>query len=89
VVTIMDSQNNVMASGTLIPVADVSFYDGTANTLPDPCYGMFTLRNVTSSLHQEVFVSFQGNAALFTSFQTALPVVNNATCTYFYGVGHK
>ncbi len=89
-VTVTDAQNNVMATGTLVPVADVSYlYDGTANTLPDPCYGMFTFRTVTSNLHQEVFVSFQGNAVLFTSFQTALPVVNNATYMYFYGVGLK
>jgi len=89
-VTITDSQNSVMATGTLTPVADVSYlYDGTANTLPDPCYGMFTFQTVTSSLHQEVFVSFQGNAVLFTSFQTALPVLNNATYMYFYGVGLK
>jgi hypothetical protein len=74
----------------LVPVADASYiYDGTANTLPDPCYGMFTIRTVTASLHQDTFVSFQGNAVIFTSFETALPLVNNATYTYFYGIGLK
>ena len=88
--TITDSQNNSMASGTLVPVADASYiYDGTANTLPDPCYGFFTFRTVTSSLHQDVFVTFQGHAVIFSSFQTALPLVNDGTYTYFYGVGLK
>ena len=89
-ITITDSQGNNMASGTVVPVADVSYlYDGTMNTLPDPCYGMFTILTVTASLHQETFVTFQGNAVIFTSFQTALPIVNNGTYTYFYGVGLK
>lgn len=89
-VTITDSRNNVMASGTLAAVADTPYvYDGTPNTLPDPCYGMFTFRTLTASLHQDVFVTFQGNAVIFTSFQTALPVQNNGTYTYFYGVGLK
>ena len=89
-VTITDAQNNLLAAGTLMPVADASYvYDGTANTLPDPCFGIFTFRTVTSSLHQDVFVTFQGNAVIFSSFQTALPLVNNGTYTYFYGVGLK
>jgi hypothetical protein len=90
-VTITDSQSNaMMATGTLVPVADASYiYDGTANTLPDPCYGMFTFRIDTNSLHQDVFLTFQGNAVIFSSFQTAKPLVNNGTYTYFYGVGLK
>ena len=40
-------------------------------------------------LHQDVFVTFQGNAVLFSSFQTALPLVEGGTYTYFYGVGLK
>ena len=90
VVTITDSFNNVMATGTLMPVADASYiYDGTANTLPDPCYGIFTLRIDTDSLHQDVFLTFQENAVIFSAFQTAKPLVNNGTYTYFYGVGLK
>lgn len=89
-VTITDSQNNTMASGTLTAVADTPYiYDGTPNTLPDPCYGMFTFRTTTASLHQDVFVTFQGHAVIFSSFQTALPIQNNGTYTYFYGVGLK
>lgn len=93
VVTITDSQNNLMASGTLVPVASMSYiYDGTQNTLPDPCYGIFTFRTgppTSPTLQQDVFVTFQGNAVIFSSFQTALPVQNNGTYTYFYGVGLK
>jgi len=90
VVTVTDGQNNVMASGTLVPVADVSYiYDGTSNKLSDPCFGWFTFQAVTASLHQDVFVTFQGNSMIFTSFQTPLPLVNGGTYTYFYGVGLK
>ncbi|HVI09096.1 MAG TPA: hypothetical protein VND65_12470 [Candidatus Binatia bacterium] len=89
-VTITDSHNNPMASGTLAAVADTSYlYDGTANTLPDPLYGMFTFRTATANAQQDVYVSFQGNAVIFSSFQTVLPIVQNNTYTYFYGVGLK
>ncbi len=91
-VQISDSQNNTMASGTLVPIADTSYiYDGTANTLPDPLYGMFTFRSTNSNAEQDVFVSFQGNAVIFSSFETALPlqVNQNPPYTYFYGVGLK
>ena len=88
--TITDSQNNPVASGTLSAIADTAYiYDGTTNTLPDPCYGLFTFRSDTASLHQDVFVAFQGNAVIFSSFQTPRPLVNNGTYTYFYGVGLK
>jgi hypothetical protein len=70
-------------------VADASYiYDGTANKLSDPCYGMFTFRTTANS-QQDVFVSFQGKAVIFASFQTALPLTNYAPYTYFYGVGLK
>ena len=89
VVTVTDSQGKTMAHGTLLPVASAAYlYDGTANTLPDPCYGIFTFRTDIGE-HQEVFITFQGNAVIFSSFQTALPIVNNGTYTYFYGVGLK
>jgi len=89
-VTITDSNNNVMASGTLAAVADTSYlYDGTTNTLSDPLYGMFTFRTTTSNSQQDVFVSFQGNAAIFSSFETGLPIAGYAPYTYFYGVGLK
>jgi hypothetical protein len=88
--TITDSQNNTLATGTLAAVADTSYlYDGTQNTLPDPCFGMFTIRITTGNSQQDVFVSFQGNAVIFASFKTALPFQTNgnAIYTYFYGVG--
>ena len=88
--TITDSQNNVLASGTLAAVADTPYlYDGTSNTLSDPCYGMFTFRMSTGGVQQDVFASFQGNAVVFSSFQTALPIQGYASYTYYYGVGLK
>ena len=87
--TIADSQGNTLAGGTLTAVADTSYlYDGTSNKLSDPCNGLFTFRTTANS-QQDVFVSFQGNAVIFASFQTALPLANGATYTYFYGVGLK
>ncbi len=91
-VTLVDSQSNTLASGTLVAVADSRYiYDGTVNTLSDPCFGMFTARvTATNGDQQDFFVTFQGKAALFSSFQTAVPVVAQPpTYTYFYGVGLK
>src|SRR5205823_1050387 len=86
--TITDSQDNTLASGTLAGVADTAYlYNGTANELSDPMYGMFTFRMTTGGVQQDVFVSFQGNAVIFASFQTALPIGNYAPYTYYYGVG--
>lgn len=88
-VTITDSQSNAMASGTLAAIADTSYiYDGTQNTLSDPLYGMFTFRT-TGSTQQDVFVTFQSGAIIFSSFSTAMPLQQNAAYTYFYGVGMK
>lgn len=87
-ITITDSQNNTLASGTLAAVEDTPYlYDGTANTLSDPCHGMFTFRSSTGGVQQDVFVSFQNGAVIFSSFQTALPIQGYAPYTYFYGVG--
>jgi ribosomal protein L21E len=89
-VTIADSQNNTLGSGTLVAVADTPYlYDGTQNTLSDPCYGLFTIHTTTANSQQDVFVSFQGNAMIFSSFGTGLPIQNNGIYTYFYGVGLK
>jgi len=88
--TITDSQSNKLASGTLAAVADTSFlYDGTSNKLSDPCFGMFTFRMTTGGVQQDVFASFQGNAVVFSSFRTALPIQGSAPYTYYYGVGLK
>ena len=90
-VTITDVQSKTtLAIGTLVAIADdTDLYDGTANKLSSPCNGLFTFVTTTSSLHQETFLAFQSNAVIFSSFETALPLVNNGTYTYFYGVGLK
>ena len=88
-VVIADSLGNTMASGTLQAIADTPYiYDGTANTMSDPLYGMFTFRTSDTS-QQDVFVTFQGNAVIFSSFKTGLPLVQNGVYEYFYGVGLK
>jgi hypothetical protein len=87
--TISDGRGNTMATGTLAAVADTGYlYDGTANKLPDPLYGMFTFRTTANS-QQDVFMTFQANAVIFSSFSVGLPVQQNAAYTYFYGVGLK
>jgi hypothetical protein len=89
VVSITSGQNT-LASGTLAAVADTPYlYDGTANTLSDPCYGLFTFRTASTNSQQDVFVSFQSGAVIFSSFQTGLPIQPYAVYTYFYGVGLK
>jgi len=50
---------------------------------------MFTFRMSTDGVQQDVFVSFQGNAVVFSSFQTGLPIQGYAPYTYYYGVGLK
>ena len=89
-VTIVDSAHNTLATGTVAAVADTPYiYDGTANTLPDPCFGMFTFRMSSGGVQQDVFATFQGNAVIFSSFQTGLPISGYAPYTYYYGVGLK
>ncbi len=90
VLTITDSQNSVMATGTLSAVANTAYLsNGTSSELSDPLNGMFTFRTTTGNSQQDVFVSFQGNAVVLSSFETALPVAGYAPYTYFYGVGLK
>lgn len=89
-VSIVDEQGNPIAGGTLSAIADTPYiYDGTANTLPDPLFGMFTFRTISTSSQQDVFVSFVENAVVFSSFDTGLPLQQNGVYNYFYGVGLK
>jgi len=88
--TITDGQGHILATGTLTAVADTPYlYDGTANTLSDPLHGMFTFRMSSGGVQQDVFASFESNAVIFSSFQTALPIGGYAAYTYYYGVGIK
>jgi hypothetical protein len=87
--TITDSSGNQMAQSMLTPVADVSYLYGTSNELTDPCYGLFTFRITTASAQQDVFVTFMGQAMLFSSFTANLPWNSAGTYNYFYGVGLK
>jgi len=90
-VTMMDSQGDQLAQGTLTAVADTSYLysGGGAGELQDPCYGFFTFRVTTANAQQDFFVSFQGRAMLFSSFTANLPWATIGTYNYFYGVGLK
>jgi len=87
--TITDSAGNQMAQATLTPVADVSYLYGSPGELSDPCFGLFTFRVTTTSAQQDVFVTFMGEAMLFSSFTANLPWNTGGTYNYFYGVGLK
>jgi len=87
--TLTDSANNTLAQGTLTPVADTSYLYGANDQLTDPCYGLFTFRSTTGTSQQDVFVTFQGRAVLFSSFTGKLPQDPSNTYDYFYGVAMK
>jgi hypothetical protein len=88
-ITLQDAQNNVMAQGTLTAVADTSYLYGANGQLSDPCYGLFTFRVTTATSQQDVFVTFQGQAVLFSSFTAQLPLNGGNPYNYFYGVALK
>jgi hypothetical protein len=88
--TITDSASNVLAAGSLTPVAAASYlYDGTSNELASPCNGLFTVRITTTNSQQDVFMGFQGNTIIFSSYESALPFAQGNPYNYFYGVGLK
>lgn len=83
VVTISDG-SGTLATGTLTPVADTAWLQGTGH-LTDPCHGLFTLRIATGGTHQDVFCAFLNGAVLFSSFTTATPLAQSNPYDYFYG----
>jgi hypothetical protein len=70
--TLPDAESNVLAQGTLAPVADTGYLWGASDELGDPC-GLFTFRVTTGNSQQGVFLTFQGRAVLFSSFPSKLP----------------
>jgi hypothetical protein len=80
----------IISTGTLIPVSNVSYiFNGTANEVTDPCFGLFTYRTTTATSQTDVFVSFglggSGSAA-FAMFTSALPLNGSSPYNYLYGV---
>jgi hypothetical protein len=88
-VTLQDAQSNVLAQGALAPVADTSYLYGSSGQLSDPCFGLFTFRVTTANSQQDVFMTFQGRAVLFSSFRGKLPQDPSNTYDYSYGVAIK
>ena len=85
-VTLKDAQNTVLAQGTLAPVADTPYLYGSSGELSDPCFGLFTFRVLTPTSQQDVFVTFQGRAVLFSYFRATLPMGPSNVYDYLYGV---
>jgi hypothetical protein len=91
-VIITNSQNQVLAKGTLTPVADdTEIYDSNNGflSIKDPCFGLFTFRVTTPTGQQDIFVAFEGRSVLLASFKVALPQDSSKPYDYFYGVGIK
>lgn len=88
-VTVSDASGNTMATGTLTPVANVSYLYGSPGQLNDPCNGLFTFQVSSNGAQQQVFVAFMGEAMLFSSFSANLPWGSGGSYNYFYGVGLK
>jgi hypothetical protein len=88
-VTLQDSQNTVLAQGTLAAVADTSYLYGSSGELTDPCFGLFTFRVSSPTSQQDVFLTFQGRTVLFSSFRGTLPFNGSNAYDYFYGVAVK
>jgi hypothetical protein len=88
-VTVSDASGNTMATGTLTPVANVSYLYGSPGQLNDPCNGLFTFQVSSNGSQQQVFVAFMGEAMLFSSFSANLPWGSGGSYNYFYGVGLK
>jgi len=86
-VTVTDALGNQMVQATLTPVAEVFYLYGSLGQLSDPCFGLFTFRVTTANSQQDVFVTFLGQAMLFSSFTANLS--QQGTYSYFYGVGLK
>jgi hypothetical protein len=84
-----NSSGSVMGQGSLAAVADTTYLYGSPNELQDPCFGLFTFRVTTPTTQQDVFVTFQNKAVLFSSYKS-LPSVSGANYyNYFYGVALK
>jgi hypothetical protein len=91
-VSLIDSSGNnqLPAGSTLTPVASAGYLYGSAGELQDPCWGIFTVRVTTGVTQQDIFLTFQGNAVLFSSFKAnSLQAQGNSTYNYYYGVGMK
>jgi len=81
--------NQLPAGSTLTPVANAGYLYGSGE-LQDPCWGIFTVRVTTGTTQQDIFLTFQGNAVLFSSFKAnSLQAQGNSTYNYYYGVGMK
>jgi hypothetical protein len=86
--TLQDAQNNILAHGTLAPVADTSYLYGASGQLTDPCFGLFTFRVTTANLQQDVFMTF-GTSCCSCRSKGALTQNQGNTYHYSYGVAVK
>ena len=88
--TISDSAGHHHGHGKLAAVADTAYlYDGRRTNSPIRCMACSRSVRTTANSQQDVFVQFEGNAMIFSSFETGLPIAGYAPYTYFYGVGLK
>ena len=89
-ISVTDSSSAVVASGTIAP------FDSTlTNGIGNACPGMFhltiprTAADGMTAVNQELFLTFVGDAVMFSSFEPDPQPTDNRTYDYFYGVALK
>ena len=80
---ITDAFNATIASGTITPIAGSALQTNIGHACP----GLFHASISISGVTQEVFVTFTGDAMLFSSFRPTS--LGSSTYDYFYGVALK
>jgi hypothetical protein len=99
-ITLASSQGQLLAQGTLQPVADQPYlYNPNAVfSLHDPCYGLFVFQvDSTAQIpgfpntpaKQTVFVGFRGKTAMIASFTKYITSNSEGPYDYFYGLGER
>ncbi|MBA3937654.1 MAG: hypothetical protein H0X38_09340 [Planctomycetes bacterium] len=89
-ISVTDAGSTVLASGTIAP------FDSTLTTgIGNACPGMFHLTipriaaDGVTAVNQELFLTFVGDALMFSSFQPDPSVSDMRSYDYFYGVALK
>ncbi len=80
---ITDAANATVASGTITPFAGTALETGIGHA----CLGLFHADITVGGVTQEVFITFTGDAMLFSSFRPTAS--GSSTYDYFYGVALK
>ena len=86
--TLTDASGTVLASQTLLPVAQVPSLLATGTgQLPNPCPGLFTFEAMNGTVRQDVYLEFINQAILFGTFSyDTAQTGSNPAYAYAYGI---